>query len=400
MFLCPNFNTHLPRILNNLKWSISDKTHNFEEKNMKKFILSITIIALYGYDILAQDYDWPAFSGPNGNMSGTSSGAYLLEELNYARLLWSSEEQDLGRGKFTTSEDIGSNTGVSSGGHASPVIYDGLIYVSYFRGSGTEYDLSMYNTAIANGETPTPEFYRIRADDLMVAISLDSGKTVWKKQYPQSGMNIWMGKRDGWAVTPIAYGGKVFHLTTLGELYCYHAKTGAQIWKSSNGINKTYMQGLLSAGLSAQNINGGDINFNFGLVETDGILIVGDYQQGLYGIDTANGAELWHKTGIRRGCATPTIVPVGSKKYVLVANSSSQMSLIDPVNGNYLWQVNNVGGYTLGDIPASIFNYQDIIIHTVNSSVPDRGSIVGTRITTSGPQLLWKLDTTYYHSVV
>jgi hypothetical protein len=134
-------------------------------------------------------------------------------------------------------------------------------------------------------------------------------------------------------------------------------------------------------------------------VEADGVLIVGDYSTGLYGIDTANGNELWHKTGVRRGVATPTIVPVGGKDYVVVANQSGQLTCVDPLTGNNMWQVTSVDGNALEDIPYTMVNYKDVVILTVAGVDGKNSNIAGVRITTGGPVFLWKLSDSYLRTI-
>ena len=69
------------------------------------------------------------------------------------------------------------------------------------------------------------------ADDLMVAIDLRTGKTVWEAVESGRGLNRYSGKRLQFHATPVYFNGRVFSLGTLGIVRCYDAADGRKLWE-------------------------------------------------------------------------------------------------------------------------------------------------------------------------
>jgi len=74
---------------------------------------------------------WPCWSGPHTNFSGVLSGAKLVDDLRDARLLWKSEGTiPVGKAHNPGSSSRGAR-GKPTGGGASPIVADGLVYLYY-----------------------------------------------------------------------------------------------------------------------------------------------------------------------------------------------------------------------------------------------------------------------------
>ena len=100
---------------------------------------------------------------------------------------------------------------------------EGKIFAASLRGAGEAYAEEWVARA-KKGNYPRDRIERVKqsalieAEDLAVAIDQQTGKTVWKAVEP-GGFNRAMGKRYGWFVTPAYYNGRVYSLSTMGQLF-------------------------------------------------------------------------------------------------------------------------------------------------------------------------------------
>jgi outer membrane protein assembly factor BamB len=152
---------------------------------------------------------WPAIHGPNGNFTAPRAGLRLVDDLSKARKVWESEYSDIGVGKcgrrpLSVVRELGDPT-IHEGGFSSPIVAEGTVFVAHYRPSG---DVRFETTGFRL--TPFAEATRtVLADDLVVAIDAETGKTRWVAAQKGQGLNIQMGKRGGWGPTPVYHGGRV-----------------------------------------------------------------------------------------------------------------------------------------------------------------------------------------------
>jgi outer membrane protein assembly factor BamB len=307
----------------------------------------------------AAEPGWPQVNGPFGNFNPRRYGVKLVDDLSQARAVWTSEQNDLGYGKTSSSGFVGNRaTWPGHPGSASGLIAaDGKIFASSFRPAG-----EVWAESFAKGRGDimsqySPEQQKslrralsIDADDFVVAIDMASGKTAWKTVEEGKGLFRGMGKRSGWGVTPAYYDGKVFSMGTTGRLYCYDARTGKKVWETDIGKTHQAWEAEKKKHLEEKSLASGGQYVS--LIVADGVLIVPLYDAGdmaLRGVDTAAGKTLWEVPAATAGTATPALWRHEGRQYVLAAthgggdHRQGKLRLIDAKDGKVLWTVEKLG---------------------------------------------------------
>jgi len=284
---------------------------------------------------IASGHDWPAWSGPGLNFHASPGENQLVSHLDEARLIWRSEPTPPARSQdarygFT---DLRKPTG----GTASPIVADGIVFMTWFVPSGEVADQwtleSIRNNAAARikkeGREPTAEeltkavqsvrhHWRITADDVVLAIDAATGKTLWKRVFEDAGINWPMTKTRSWNRTPCAANGMVFVQGSLPRIYALDAKTGRNVWNAELPAYAT-MKAAKEASLKSGNRNGKELRGSAvaGLVVVGKTLVCPDWRSGLVGLSLADGRQLWHLSGYTIGSnATPSRWTHRGKQYV------------------------------------------------------------------------------------
>lgn len=290
--------------------------------------------------------DWPSYLGPSGNF-GESSGARLIDDMRGARLVWESEEKNIGFGKAHTGAGktgVGRDfLGLPPGGEASPIVADGLVIMSYFAPCGDVWDAEIEQRMGASFEK---HVWRISADDVVLAMDAKTGKTRWKQVFAARGINTGAGKRGGWAVTPVAAKGKVFALGTTGRVYALDLTSGKPLWETNIGPAHLRLEQGKREGIQQRRmaLPLSKVSRPYGmLVVINGVLLAPDWNAGLLGIDTETGGVLWRLNNPREpilsGFNGPCPARVEGKDYAVCVNRTGALRLIDPKSGAILWTV-------------------------------------------------------------
>ena len=163
---------------------------SFSSSSQRALRASI-VLCLCALPVLASAEDWPTFRG--ADRTGVSHETGLLREWpkEGPPLLW--EARGVGRG------------------YSSAVVADGRIYT---LGDGL-------STLESKGDR----------DEYLVCFDLN-GKELWKSHTGTAwnqGKDTWQSSR----ATPTVDGALVYVVTPQGELFCFEAKTGAQVWRKS-----------------------------------------------------------------------------------------------------------------------------------------------------------------------
>ena len=175
---------------------------------------------------------WPCYSGPSFTFASTP-GAKLIDDMTAAKLLWQSEETEIG---FTKSDSaygrsLANFGALNPGGLCSPIVADGLVLLSYFEPTGDVYDTS-YKKVIGEANYEQYEHKaRVMANDVVIAIDAATGKTRWKNSY-EGGRNLGSGKRNLYGVTPAAANGKVYTVGTTGAMRAIELASGKLLWET------------------------------------------------------------------------------------------------------------------------------------------------------------------------
>lgn len=166
-------------------------------------------------------------------------------------------------------------------------------------------------------------------DELVTAIDLSSGKTIWSDKYPAPFNKNQYAKQmaKGPFSTPLVSGGRLFTLGVTGVLSAYDAASGKSLWRKdwSKEIDTTKL--FTGTAMSP--------------IEHGGMLIVhiGDDAKGAFrALDPATGKERWSLPGHGPGYASPVIVTAGGVKHLVTMTDKAVVG-IDPAAGKLLWQV-------------------------------------------------------------
>jgi outer membrane protein assembly factor BamB len=156
-----------------------------------------------------------------------------------------------------------------------------------------------------------------------IVIALNhNGEFVWQTEIGEE----WMDNFEGTRSTPLIYNGKVYILSSYGNLYCLDTKSGNVIWKED--LFKEY---------DGQNIKWG-ITEN--LLINDNILYVtpGGNRANIIALDKDNGKLIWESEGMKELSAycSPIVFEINGNK-IFVTQTASSIIGLDAINGDMLW---------------------------------------------------------------
>jgi outer membrane protein assembly factor BamB len=314
----------------------------------------------------AEEPAWPQANGPFGNFNPRQYGRAIVDDLADAKTAWVSEDKDLGFGKGSSSgyvrhlADPTTHPGTASG----LIVAEGRVFASSFRPNGEVWAEKhpTIGVSIAEGKWTGKQAEAVKrnsayeADDLTVAIDLESGKTAWKAVEAKQGINRYSGKRNHFGVTPAYHAGKIFSFGTTGIVYCYDATTGTKLWQNADGPLAKEAPALKAKLLADRKDMPGGGAMSASLVVADGVLIVPQYRAasphdiGLRGLAIDDGRELWTLPAATCRYATPAVWAHGERQYVLAATTgehwkrpdSGALRLVDPQTGKVLWTVDEL----------------------------------------------------------
>lgn len=276
--------------------------------------------------------DYPCWRN-DGSGSGPASDHELVRDPSQARLLWKSEA--LIPAGYYEGSNIGKICDIQSG-HASPVLAGGRLYLHYFVGDGPSFDAEKVERGVtANGKADRvvrcppamwQKKFAERADQLIVCIDAQTGRTLWQTCFDEAGPNI-----AGWKtrvgpsspnakaashLTPCVDDGRVFAKGTGGTLYALDAATGDLLWQEPGF-------GLLTDTCIA----------------ADGVVATGS-GSALIGLDARTGERLWqidNATGSRVSHIRHRL----DDRWVFIAPRGQ---CIEARSGRVLWQADPCSG--------------------------------------------------------
>ncbi len=333
--------------------------------NMKRLcFLAVLLIVRVG---LSAEPDrepaWPQANGPFGNFVPRKFGHALIDDLKHAKTLWVSQGANLGFAKGSSSGYLRHLTETSThpGSASGLIVAEGKIFASSFRPTGEVWADKLphwsqeKNQAILAEEKLAEPLRRnaaIDADDLTVALDLNTGKLLWKAIEAGQGVNRYSGKRNHYGVTPAYFGGRVFSLGTAGRLRCYDAATGKKIWEVADSRFARQSDEQKEKLLRDRNSFAGGPSMSASLIVADGVLIVPQFDLKesrdvpLRGINIEDGSTKWEVPAATCRYATPAVWTHAGRQYVLAATvgaanrpDGGSLRLIDPRDGRVMWTV-------------------------------------------------------------
>ncbi|MFP4054414.1 MAG: PQQ-binding-like beta-propeller repeat protein, partial [Phycisphaerae bacterium] len=298
---------------------------------------------------------WDWFLGPR-DTAVSGEPAKLVRNLDHAKLVWGSDERiPVGRGPDTRGKVRPITHEVLSGGWASPVVDEGRVFLSYYVPSGKHYAWGA-EKAFAD-EPDNAWMYRlnlIEADDVIHCFDARTGRTLWKRRYPGSGLS-WSGfNKSGPEMTPAVADGRVYAVGTLGTVFCVDAETGRTLWINDIGRRARLLAHQRMALIARGAHFGSRSDFSTRVVPAGEVVAVCDHvrtkggdehyryelQNGLIGFDRKTGAVRWHLPQV--GSSASRWVHKG--KDYLLASGLDKVRCIDPDTGKVLWTIDGDTG--------------------------------------------------------
>ena len=354
-------------------------------------------------NIIRGGYDWPCWMGPMHSGVATPTGLELVSKLYSSSLVWRSEAK-VPDGRTGSSSENTTNPSVS-GGFASPIVADGRLYLYYYEPAGEAQDVRLRE------ETGFENKWRINADDVIICIDCQTGKTLWKRTFPEQGLNFNAFTKSGPCLTPVAYDQKVFAIGSAGRVYGLDAVTGDVLWESTMGPRAEEQEKIRKASLeqrqlwnfnrdlmSSPVVAGGVLVFNDHLNYKDGDADTPDRGNGLMGIDIETGDSLWHVRNCAGGATSPVPWMYNNKEYVICEGGKSladttkknRAVCIDPEDGTVMWEFPSGGSYR------SITVSDNFLVLNDNRTADQLSCY---RITPQSFEKLWSLPQSYGYAV-
>jgi outer membrane protein assembly factor BamB len=319
-----------------------------------------------GTSVAAEAPSWPCYQGPNSNFSATDCGLTLVDDLKDARLLWKSQEptppgaaqsprygghawhsislRDFRPIKIPLAgggEAIsGGGIPLPGGGASSLLAADGRIFATYFTPSGDVIDIAEQKKRDLGPGTWTPDYWRVAADDVVLAVDAATGKTLWKQVLKDKGLNWTDHKSIITNHTGVVFGGRVYAIGSTCRTYCLDAATGRVIWEGDLGAEHKKLEEIKKNGLAEKKsfggINRGHCN---GSTFAAGVWVCPDFQGGLIGFDGETGMKLWQVPKCLAHHATPTRWVHDGGESILTSNVEGTVHCIDPKTGKDRWTI-------------------------------------------------------------
>ncbi len=235
--------------------------------------VAVVLVRAAGVALLAQD--WPQFLGPTRN--GTYSGVQLADTwpAGGPARLW---QRPVGAG------------------FAGPAVVGDRVIL----------------------------FHRVGASEVVEALSVESGATLWRYDYTTTYRDDF-GFDEGPRSVPVVADGRVYVFGAQGQLHAVDLETGEGVWSLDTHERYAVAKGFFGAAGSP-------------LVE-DGRLIanVGGRRGGIVAFDARTGAELWTATTDEASYSSPVGATFGGRRHALFFTRNGLVGL-DPESGAVLFE--------------------------------------------------------------
>lgn len=179
--------------------------------------------------------------------------------------------------------------------------------------------------AVANGLVYLTDRIHADGNERVLCLDADSGKEVWKKEYPA---RYTVSYPAGPRATPVIDEGRVYTIGAVGHMFCFDAKTGEEIWKTD--FQKDFGTKLPIWGMAASPLIDGQQLITL-VGGKNGSLIVS--------FDKATGKELWRALNDEViGYSPPVIYEFGGQRQLIIWHPTA-VSALDPQTGELLWEI-------------------------------------------------------------
>ena len=219
--------------------------------------------------------DWSQWGGPSRNFTSNSKGLAATWPAAGPRRLWS---RPLGAG------------------HSAIVASGNTLYTMYSEGE----------------------------QESVIALSADTGKTIWEHKYASSHEGLDYEYGAGPHSTPLLVGDLLFTIGSRGQLFALDKKTGKVAW--SHDLWKDFGGTKMGRGYSCSPL----------AYKNTVILTLGGPGQTLVAFNQKDGSVAWKNQTLELSPSSPIIINVNGQDQ-LIAFLGKVVAGIDPNNGNLLW---------------------------------------------------------------
>jgi outer membrane protein assembly factor BamB len=257
-------------------------------------LLAIVPVVTGGFGVSsARADDWPQWLGPHRDGVWSETGIVKALPTEGPRRLWK--------------VPIG-------GGYSGPAVADGLVYVTdRVLASGAK-----------NPEDPFDTKQKVNSTERVLCLDAKTGAQLWKHEYPCA---YQISYPAGPRCTPTVFGGKVYTLGAMGDLYCLNAKSGKEVW--SKNFPKDYSAKVPTWGFCGHPLVYKDLLIC--IAGGDGALAVA--------FDKDTGDEKWKALTAREtGYSAPTLIRGGGVDQVVIWHGQA-INGLDPLTGKAYWTV-------------------------------------------------------------
>ena len=163
-------------------------------------------------------------------------------------------------------------------------------------------------------------FHRLEKEEVVQCFDAQSGKPLWRFNYP-SAFRDGIHFDDGPRATPAIADGKVYTFGAEGALHCLDLDTGAKLWNVDTrhkfAVAKKW-HGMICSPL----VEGNAVLLNIGSTNNAGIVA----------FDKNSGDVLWQATKHGFSCSSPVAATIGGKRYAFFFTRRT-LCAVDPANG-------------------------------------------------------------------
>jgi outer membrane protein assembly factor BamB len=332
---------------------------------------------------------WPNWRGPYCN--GRSKPAANLPDkpVTGMREVWVSEQRLPGtyRADSRTGGKLSEN--LLSSGYSSPIVAEGGVYLYYYVPNGDAYYKASIKRHIDAGRehaTMGRKLVYISANEVLIRVDAETGKTDWKRTYVAAGHNLeGPFNKGGGQFTPCYGHGNIYTIGTSAKIYCVNAGTGKPVWENDLGIRRRYEADAQEYFERTGEMTGRRNDYAGCPLVVGDVVVVSDHRQykggprnmgaiGLVGFDAHTGEYLWYQRGLG-GTGMLASSPVRwvhqGKEYAIGAGAG--VGCVDPSTGELLWKIG--GGWN----NAAAIDGDRLLFATADGVTCHRLSLKGAR---------------------
>jgi len=177
-----------------------------------------------------------------------------------------------------------------------------------------------FSSAVATGDRI---YVTGNKDTLEYLTCLDhSGTILWQKSYGR----CWIKSYPDARCTPTVDGERVYVLSGMDRLVCFHAKTGAEIWRAD--IHKEYNSNWDMFGVSESVL----------LVDDKVIVTPAGETTTVIALDKMTGSLVWKSESLHahRSNMSPVVIEHNGKKFIITSMQTHVLG-VDAADGKILW---------------------------------------------------------------